>query len=316
MGTKAATSLEDTHTMTETALVRRAMVRDIRRADAALTAWPRPDPLQRTAIAHHLGWMLEEVVRQDVSASSAAAAVVAAAKRYATDGAVRDELLTALRNLSLDDATAPSVGHSAITPHWLADDAPGDVRPTLRERARGGRAYRTRAYRCWYLAKHSTLRRPLRVEVAVEVAAPPDAVWRVVADPVRTSEWSHECTGVEFLDGATESGLDVRFRGANRLGRTTWSRVCTIFAFAPGSEFGYLTSEGQGDATAWHFKLEPTASGTRLTQAYQIVAMPAWVSWMVALLMPSHGDRADALREDMRRVGALAEEHHRAETSA
>jgi hypothetical protein len=64
------------------------------------------------------------------------------------------------------------------------------------------------------------------------------------------------------------------------------------------------------------FQLEPTASGTRLTQAYQIVAMPPWMSLMVAVLLPSHGDRADALREDMRRVGALAEQHHRTETSA
>jgi hypothetical protein len=92
--------------------------------------------------------------------------------------------------------------------------------------------------------------------------------------------------------------------------------VCTIFAFDPGREFGYLTSGGQGDATAWHFKLEPTASGTRLTQACQVVAMPPWVSLMVAVLLPSHGDRTDALREDMRRVGALAEQHHGTESSA
>jgi hypothetical protein len=80
-------------------------------------------------------------------------------------------------------------------------------------------------------------------------------------------EWSYECRKVEFLDGATESGLGVRFRGVNRNGRTTWSRMCTAFAFEPGRQFGYLTSGGQGDATAWHFKLEPTANGTRLRQA-------------------------------------------------
>jgi uncharacterized protein YndB with AHSA1/START domain len=301
-----------------TADVRRAMDRDIRRANTALTSWPGPDPLQRTAMADHLTWMLEPVVRQGCSAASAAAVVVAAAKRYSDDGAARDGLVAALRDLSpaLNGATSLDVEHSVITPHWLADDAPDDARPTLLESLRGGREYRASAYRCWYLPQHSPLRRQLSMQVGVDVAAPPDTVWQVIADPVRTSEWSHECTGAEFLDGATESGLNVRFRGANRHGRTTWSRVCTIFTFVPSGEFGYVTSGDQGDATAWHFKLEPTASGTRLTQAYQIVAMPPWMSLMVAVLLPSHGDRADALREDMRRVGALAEQHHRTETSA
>ncbi|MDT5327032.1 MAG: hypothetical protein QOF25_4184 [Mycobacterium sp.] len=208
--------------------VRRAMDRDIRRASTALTRWPHPDPAQRAAIAKHLTWMLEPVDRQRGSAASAAASVVAAAKRYSGDGDTRDGLVGSLRELStaLESATVLTAEHSAITPHWLADDAPAKARATLTERLRGGREYRSRAYRCWYLPRHSSLRRQLSADVGVDVAAPPEAVWQVVADPVRTCEWSHECTEVEYLDGATESGLDVRFRGANRSGRTTWSRVC------------------------------------------------------------------------------------------
>lgn len=297
-----------------TGTVRGAVDRDVRRAITALTSWPHPDPVQRAAIADHLIWMLEPVARHGGSAGSAAAGVVAEARRYSSDGAVREGLTEALRELptALDDAAALDVPQSALTPHWLADSAAGVPRPSLR----GGRAYRARAYRCWYLPMHSPLRRALSAQVSVDVAAPPDAVWQVVADPVRTSEWSHECTGVEFLDGATQSGLDVRFRGTNRNGRITWSRDCTIFTFDPGSELAYLTSSKQGDATAWHFKLEPIESGTRLTQAFQTVRMPSWLSLAVALTLPSHGDRADALHEDMRRVGALAEQHHGTESSA
>lgn len=36
-----------------TAMIRRAMDRDIRRASTALTSW-HPDPAQRTAIANHI----------------------------------------------------------------------------------------------------------------------------------------------------------------------------------------------------------------------------------------------------------------------
>lgn len=290
--------------------VRRAVDRDVRRAVTALTTWPWPDPRQRVAIADHLTWMLEPVVRQGSSASAGAADVIAAATRYATDAGCPADLAVALGNFG--DGPLPPPAPSAQTPHWLADPA----RPAGRHRLRGGRGYRARAYRCWYLAQHSPLRRELSTQVGVDVAAPPDAVWRVIADPVRTPEWSHECTAVEFLDGATESRLDVRFRGANRHGGTRWSRVCTIFAFEPDREFGYLTSSAQGDATAWHFHVAPTDSGARLTQAFRIVAMPPWVSLMVALLMPSHGDRSGALLEDMRRVAALAERDHRTGSTA
>jgi hypothetical protein len=185
--------------------------------------------------------------------------VLAAATAYATDGVARDELAASLQGLSaaLDDgATAFDLG--PVTRHWLAVVGPDDERASLVQRLRGGLGYRRRAYQCWYLPRHSSLRRRLGAQVSVDVAAPPEAVWHVVSDPVRTPEWSDECRKVEFRDGATESGLGVRFRGANRNGRTTWSRVCTVFAFEPDREFGYLTSGGQGDAIAWHFRLEPT----------------------------------------------------------
>ena len=39
-------------------------------------------------------------------------------------------------------------------------------------------------------------------EVDIHVNAPPEAVWRVVADLDRMGEWSPECYRVEWLDGA------------------------------------------------------------------------------------------------------------------
>jgi hypothetical protein len=100
------------------------------------------------------------------------------------------------------------------------------------------------------------------------------------------------------------------FRGTSRSGRITWSRICTVFTFEENREFGYLTSGGPGDSTAWHFLLESIPSGTRLTQVFQIVTMPQWASRAVAVLVPSHTDRTDALRADLQRLGALAERNH------
>jgi uncharacterized protein YndB with AHSA1/START domain len=259
-------------------IVRRARDRDVARADAALTGWPGPDPAQRAAIADHMAWMARSVASHGSTSA-----------------------------------------HRALLACWLEDDADDEAKALIRARLHtpasrlaafaARRRYRREAYQRWYLPEHSALKRHLSCTVDVEVATPVDAVWRIVADPTRTPEWSHECCGVEFLDGATESGLGVKFVGANRTGRTSWSRTCTIFTFEAPHEFAYVTSGGQGDATAWHFRLEPTPTGTKLTQAYQIVAMPAWVSVMVGILMPSHDDRTDALRADLARIGALAEQH-------
>ena len=170
------------------------------------------------------------------------------------------------------------------------------------------RDYARRAYRCWYLPQHNQLHRQQpTARVEVDVAAPPEAVWRVLTDPARIPEWSHECCDVELLD-PRPVGLGFRFRGRNRAGRNRWSRMCTVFRCDENTDFAYLTSGGPGDATAWHFRLEPTATGTRLTQAYRIVSMPAWQSAMVSVLIPTHSDRTAALREDLLRLAALAED--------
>ena len=168
--------------------------------------------------------------------------------------------------------------------------------------------YARRAYRCWYLPQHSRLHRQQpTARVEVDVAAPPEAVWRVLTDPTRIPEWSHECCDVELFDIAPV-GLGFRFRGRNRVGWNRWSRMCTVFRCNANTDFAYATSGGPGDTTAWHFRLEPTATGTRLTQAYQIVSMPAWLSAMVSVQIPAHSDRTAALREDLRRLAALAED--------
>lgn len=309
--------MTDTEATDVAPLVNRAIRRDVARASAALTTWPHPDPAQRRAVVERLIWMLEPVARVGNAQSSGATGVIEAARLYADDATHREALAAALGVLApASDESPVKVPTSPLVLPWLADGASIAERHALRVPRRIDRDYRRRAYCCWYLPEHSGLNRNLSAHVSVDVAAPAAAVWRVISDPIRTAEWSHECNGVQFLDGATESGLGVRFKGINRAGRTTWSRVCTIFAFEPEREFGYVTSSRVGDATAWHFRVSSTPTGARLEQAFQTVALSAWMSAAVGVLMPSHGDRTDALREDMRRVGALAERYHRGQSPA
>lgn len=199
---------------------------------------------------------------------------------------------------------------------WLMDGADEDERDVVRSvlprpvawtfEKFCARTHARRAYRCWYLPQHAPhYRQRPTGRVEVDVAAPPETVWRVLTDLTRIPEWSHECCEVELLDPGPVS-VGSRFRGRNRVGRSRWSRVCTVFECDVDANFAYATSGGPGDTTAWHFRLESTATGTRLTQAYQVVSMPAWLSVLVSVQVPTHGDRTVALQEDMRRLAALA----------
>jgi hypothetical protein len=48
-------------------------------------------------------------------------------------------------------------------------------------------------FRCWRLPRHSRLKISLAGTAAAHASAPPEAVWRVLADVTRVGEWSHEC---------------------------------------------------------------------------------------------------------------------------
>ena len=85
------------------------------------------------------------------------------------------------------------------------------------------------------------------------VAAPPSAVWAVVSDVTRVGEWSAECVGAQWLDGASAAVPGVRFRGRNRAGRSRWTRTCEVLAVDPGRELVWQTVPGTliRDSTEW-----------------------------------------------------------------
>ena len=63
-------------------------------------------------------------------------------------------------------------------------------------------------------------------EASVVVDAPVDAVWSLVSDVTRTGEWSVECRGVEWLDGASGPVKGARFRGVATVVARPGGRVC------------------------------------------------------------------------------------------
>jgi hypothetical protein len=150
------------------------------------------------------------------------------------------------------------------------------------------------------------LARTSRVEA--EVAAPIEAVWRVVADVTRTGEWSHECHRVTWVDGATSAVPGARFRGGNKALWWRWSRTSEVVELAPGRVIGWRTiaTWRYVDSTEWRITLEPLSPGTRIVQTYQVLRCPAWWEWLMARVVPPHRDRSAALAADLRRLGDVA----------
>jgi uncharacterized protein YndB with AHSA1/START domain len=152
-------------------------------------------------------------------------------------------------------------------------------------------------------------RLPQTGEVEVVVDAPPEAVWAVLADVTRIGEWSHECRGAEWLNGAREAAQGVRFRGRNRAGvLVRWARVCVFRAVDPPRELVWETIGPplMRDASLWRVRLDPVDGGTRIRQEFRILSMAAWADRVVAAVIPAHRDRIAALAADLRRLGEVA----------
>jgi len=204
--------------------------------------------------------------------------------------------------------------------HWILDGLGPDDRdyvlhlvPTVQRFVllHGfARAYRRQAAACWGEAAPA---RRVQKQGRVEVVVPADhrAVWDVVADVTRVGEWSHECVGAEWVDGATAAVPGARFRGRNRSGLFRWGRVCEITVAEPWElTFRTVPTLRYPDSTEWTIRLHEDEGGTRIEQAFHAVKAPKMLDVVYATAIPNHRDRDAALAEDLRRLGALAAASH------
>ncbi len=201
--------------------------------------------------------------------------------------------------------------------HWLIDGAAeadratvvGLVPPISRAVLVHGFAprYRRHAAACWGAAAKPPVRVQMENSVTVTVDAGVGEVWEVVRDVTRVGEWSHECVGAAWLDGATSAVPGARFRGRNRSGIFRWGRVCEVVAADP-YELVWRTvpTPLTPDSSEWRIVLDGTGDGTRITQSFRVLRAPRVLSVLYALVIPGHRDRTTALIEDLERLGEVA----------
>jgi Polyketide cyclase / dehydrase and lipid transport len=133
------------------------------------------------------------------------------------------------------------------------------------------------------------------VEAQERIDAPPEVIYDLVADVTRMGDWSPECVSCEWIDGATGPTVGARFRGRNRHGLARWSNKPRVVAAERGREFGFVALDPIGrDMTKWLYRMEPTVTGTTLTESFEMVrTMPLYIRLYDRWVMGVKDRRAD-----------------------
>jgi hypothetical protein len=152
---------------------------------------------------------------------------------------------------------------------------------------------------------------PQRGCVSIDIAAPTDVVYDLIADITRMGEWSPECYKWEWLDGANTAAVGTRFRGYSRLGRYRWERTAVVITADRGREFAFITVDDRTGRheTEWQYTMEQSPSGTLLTESFQFLWCSLW-DRAAEMFVPRGRQVNQGIEETVRRIKRTAEAIH------
>jgi uncharacterized protein YndB with AHSA1/START domain len=114
---------------------------------------------------------------------------------------------------------------------------------------------------------------PQQSSASIEVDAPPEVVWQLVADITRMGEWSTECVRAEWEGGASGPEVGAHFHGYNRAGKFEWDVPCIVTDCEPGKVFAFAVPRDGPLVNRWRFEFAPSAAGTTLTESFDVPAI-------------------------------------------
>lgn len=104
---------------------------------------------------------------------------------------------------------------------------------------------------------------PPELEDSIEIAASPAAVWDLVGDPLRMPDWSPQVQSTRLRKGYDRVEVGAQFTNLNTLDEFSWPTHGEVVRLEPRRELAFRIAENW---VIWSFTLEPTATGTRLTE--------------------------------------------------
>ena len=143
----------------------------------------------------------------------------------------------------------------------------------------------------------------------IDIEAPAEAVYDLVADITNMGRWSPETYRAEWVDGATKAVPGAKFKGWNKqkiLGLPAkWSTTSVVRQAHRGVAFSFDTSTS---GARWTYRFEPTDTGCRVTESREMVQVPL-ASRIMDLFIGSTRDRqvTEGMQETLQRLKVAAE---------
>lgn len=99
------------------------------------------------------------------------------------------------------------------------------------------------------------------LQARIDIDASPEAVWALVSDLNLMPKWSPQCKLMKAF-GPLRPG--TRTVNVNRRNYLFWPTTSRITEVVPERKLAFRVNENN---TVWSYELEPTATGTRLTES-------------------------------------------------
>jgi uncharacterized protein YndB with AHSA1/START domain len=99
------------------------------------------------------------------------------------------------------------------------------------------------------------------LQAQIDIEAPVTKVWELVSDLSRMPQWSPQCRLMKARGGPVRQG--TKTINLNRRGLLFWPTTSQITEFIPEKKLAFRINE---NGTVWSYELEPSGSGTRLTE--------------------------------------------------
>lgn len=99
------------------------------------------------------------------------------------------------------------------------------------------------------------------LETSIEILATPATVWGIVSDLKRMTEWSPEVIFQKFTGREIDQG--TRSINLNKRKGFVWPTSSKVTDFVPDKRISFFV---HGSSAQWTYELEPTTTGTRLTE--------------------------------------------------
>jgi hypothetical protein len=147
------------------------------------------------------------------------------------------------------------------------------------------------------------------VSVQRTIAAPPAALYDLVADLPGMGRWSPESTGGTWKPPATSATVGAELAGTNANESRRWSTTSTIVTADRPEEIAWEVTVGPIKVARWSYRFEPTDGGCVVTETWTDRRNPAfrWLAGKVTGVADRRTHNEAGMAETLRRLAVAAE---------